>query len=251
MGWAPFPKPSPSSGAPPGGGSDAHFDIRHEPRHPFRSLVRFLGPPAGPVPVLPPSQGGGSGAGAGGLGRVKDTVSDVRLTPPGGMAPHPSLRRVRFSDRLEQYWPFNLSRTMPTGRLPSPRRRSFMRTHRNTYLSLLPLTLLCGACTITIGPYDDTGETAPQKTSILPAPKNGPVDEAPLDEAQQARLEEAERYTATRIYKGAKSSTRSNSPRAMSSISSIVTRSPRSPMSFRRCPLRRKTWYCLRGWSSG
>lgn len=58
------------------------------------------------------------------------------------------------------------------------------------------------ACTITIGPYDDTEGTGPRSSSALPAPKNGPAEEMPLDEAQQARKEESERYTRDVIYKG-------------------------------------------------
>ena len=77
-----------------------------------------------------------------------------------------------------------------------------MRTRRVTLVLLLLLTLVCSACTITIDPYDDTGGNAPQKTSVLPDPKDGPVDEPPLDEAQQARKEEAERYVLEVIYQG-------------------------------------------------
>ena len=77
-----------------------------------------------------------------------------------------------------------------------------MRTRRARVLSLLLLTPVCGACTITIGPYDDTGGTEPRNTSVLPAPNGEPVDEPPLDKAQQARLEETEWYTRSVIYKG-------------------------------------------------
>ena len=73
---------------------------------------------------------------------------------------------------------------------------------RFAFCLLLLLTLVCGACTITIGPFDEASGTEPQKTSVLPAPKDGSADERLLDEAQQARLEETERYTATTIYKG-------------------------------------------------
>jgi hypothetical protein len=58
------------------------------------------------------------------------------------------------------------------------------------------------ACTITIGPYDDSEGTGPRQTSALPAPKNGSADEPLLDAAQQARKEEADRYIASVIYKG-------------------------------------------------
>jgi hypothetical protein len=37
---------------------------------------------------------------------------------------------------------------------------------------------------------------------VLPDPKDGPLDEPPLDEAQQARKEETERYTREVVYKG-------------------------------------------------
>jgi hypothetical protein len=67
---------------------------------------------------------------------------------------------------------------------------------------LLALASVGSACTITIGPYDDTGGTGPRNTSALPDPGVGPVDEPPLDDAQQARLEETEWYTRTVIYKG-------------------------------------------------
>jgi len=63
---------------------------------------------------------------------------------------------------------------------------------------LLALPLVCSACTIYIGPYDDSG-TAPRN---LPDPKDG-VDEPALDEAQQTRKVEAEQYTLNVIYKGA------------------------------------------------
>lgn len=67
---------------------------------------------------------------------------------------------------------------------------------------VLWLTFVSNGCTITIGPYDDTGESAPSKPSVLPAPTGGAADDPPLDEAQQARLEETEWYTRSVIYKG-------------------------------------------------
>jgi hypothetical protein len=67
--------------------------------------------------------------------------------------------------------------------------------------SLLALALMGSACTITIGPYDDTEGSGPQDTYALPAPENGPADEPLLDVAQQARKEEADRYIADVIYK--------------------------------------------------
>ena len=69
-------------------------------------------------------------------------------------------------------------------------------------LFLPALASVGSACTITIGPYDDTGGTAPPKTSVLPDQQGGPADEPPLDEGQQARLEETEGYTRDVIYKG-------------------------------------------------
>ena len=73
-------------------------------------------------------------------------------------------------------------------------------------IALLSLALAFGigssACTIYIGPYDDSDGTAPGKPSILPDPNEGPMDEAALDEAQQARKEEAERYVMEVIYQG-------------------------------------------------
>ena len=73
---------------------------------------------------------------------------------------------------------------------------------RVAFCLLLLLTLVCGACTITIGPYDDTGGSASPKASVLPDPKDGSAEEPLLDEAQRARREETERYTAATIYKG-------------------------------------------------
>ena len=66
---------------------------------------------------------------------------------------------------------------------------------------LLALQLVCSACTITIGPYDDTGGTASPKASVLPDPEGGSSDAPPLDAAQQARLEETEWYTLNVVYK--------------------------------------------------
>jgi hypothetical protein len=77
-----------------------------------------------------------------------------------------------------------------------------MRMRWYTLLVLLLLTLVGSTCTLRIGSYEDTGGSAPKKTSVLPAPEDGTTDELPLDEAQQARLEEAEWYIATVIYKG-------------------------------------------------
>ena len=80
--------------------------------------------------------------------------------------------------------------------------RTFLRRIFAFLLFLFALALVGSACTITIGPYDDTGRTAPPNASVLPDPQGGPADEPPLDEAQQARLEETEGYTRTVIYKG-------------------------------------------------
>ncbi|HZF49397.1 MAG TPA: hypothetical protein VE093_12150 [Polyangiaceae bacterium] len=79
---------------------------------------------------------------------------------------------------------------------------TFLRRGFDVRFFLLACASVGSACTITIGPYDDTGGTAPPKTSVLPDPEGGPADEPPLEEAQQARLEEAEWYTRTVIYKG-------------------------------------------------
>jgi hypothetical protein len=77
-----------------------------------------------------------------------------------------------------------------------------MRTCRFALLLSLLVALISSACTITIGPYEDTRGTAPPKTSVLPDPQGGSADEPPLEEAQQARLEETEWYTRNVIYKG-------------------------------------------------
>ena len=75
---------------------------------------------------------------------------------------------------------------MLSGYCQAAPKRGFMMTRRVAVVPLLPLLFMGSACTITIGPYDDTGGTAPQETSVLPAPKGGPVNGPPLDEAQQA-----------------------------------------------------------------
>jgi hypothetical protein len=62
--------------------------------------------------------------------------------------------------------------------------------------------LVCSGCTIYIGPYDDSDRNAPGKPSVLPDPSEGPTNEPALDEAQQARKEEAERYVTDVIYQG-------------------------------------------------
>jgi hypothetical protein len=67
----------------------------------------------------------------------------------------------------------------------------------------LSLALVCSACTIYIGPYDGTDEPAPGRPSVLPEPEGTDEDEPALDEAQRARKEEAERYTAEVVYQGA------------------------------------------------
>jgi len=67
---------------------------------------------------------------------------------------------------------------------------------------LLVIALVGSACTIMIGPYDDKEGTGPRTTPALPDPKNGAADETPLDEAQQARKDETERYTRDVIYSG-------------------------------------------------
>ena len=80
--------------------------------------------------------------------------------------------------------------------------KTFLRRIVAFLFILLALASVGSACTITIGPHDDAEGTAPPKTSVLPDPQDGPADEPPLDEAQQARLEETEWYTRNVIYKG-------------------------------------------------
>lgn len=70
---------------------------------------------------------------------------------------------------------------------------------RFTYHPLLLLAILCSGCTIYIGPYEGSDGTA----SVLPDPKEGAYDGPALDEAQQARKAEAERYTVDVVYRGA------------------------------------------------
>jgi hypothetical protein len=62
----------------------------------------------------------------------------------------------------------------------------------------LPLLLVCSACTIYIGPYDESSGSGAQ----LPEPNEGAVDVPLLDEAQRARKEEADRYILEVIYQG-------------------------------------------------
>jgi hypothetical protein len=114
-------------------------------------------------------------------------------------------------------------------------RRGIMSRFTLLYVLLL-LPLVCSACTIYIGPYDESSGSGAQ----LPEPNEGAVDGPLLDEAQRARKGEVDRYILEVIYQGAPSSRRSSSRRAMSLISSTEVRSPPSPMSFRRCPLRRR-----------
>jgi len=71
-----------------------------------------------------------------------------------------------------------------------------------TWISTAAASLLCSGCIITIGPLDETAENGDGKTSVLPDPGEEPVDGPPLAEAQQARKEEADRYTAEVIYQG-------------------------------------------------
>jgi hypothetical protein len=66
-------------------------------------------------------------------------------------------------------------------------------------LSFFALQL--SGCVITIGPFDDDA-SVDDKTSVLPAPKDGEAP-VPLDDAQQARQQEADRYIMDVIYQGA------------------------------------------------
>jgi hypothetical protein len=73
-------------------------------------------------------------------------------------------------------------------------------------LLLSRLALACG-CTLRLGPFDGDGGggwSEPHKTSALPRPNEPHGDEPALDEAQQARQKEVDRYVAEVIYKGAK-----------------------------------------------
>ena len=69
-------------------------------------------------------------------------------------------------------------------------------------LGIFLVTPLFIGCTITLGPVDDNGTLAEDKTSVLPEPKQPRGEEPVLDVAQQARKEESERYVAEVIYKG-------------------------------------------------
>jgi hypothetical protein len=70
-------------------------------------------------------------------------------------------------------------------------------------LFIVLVTLLYSGCTITLGPLDESGEDEPRTTSVSPAPEQPQGEEPGLDEAQQARMAEAERYVAEVIYQGA------------------------------------------------
>ncbi|MCK6591380.1 MAG: neprosin family prolyl endopeptidase [Polyangiaceae bacterium] len=75
------------------------------------------------------------------------------------------------------------------------------------FLLLLPALSLMGACTITIGPYDDPEGTGSQNTSsvpTLPEPDNVQGEAWNLTPEQQARREEADRYVIEKVYKGYK-----------------------------------------------
>jgi len=82
--------------------------------------------------------------------------------------------------------------------------RNFLRRIFASFSLLLALALVGSACTITIGPYDDTGGTEPQKTLALPDPQGESGNEQPLDAAQQARKEEADWHITNVVYKGGK-----------------------------------------------
>ena len=78
-----------------------------------------------------------------------------------------------------------------------------MRTHQPTrLLVMLLLPLMSSACVIILSPQDDSGGAAPPRTSVLPDPDEGAVDEPALDEAQRTRKAEAERYVMDVIYQG-------------------------------------------------
>jgi hypothetical protein len=83
--------------------------------------------------------------------------------------------------------------------------RTFLRRIFAFLLFLLALALVGSACTITIGPYDDTEGTGPRNTSTLPSlpePDNAQGEPWNLTAEQQARREEADRYVIEKVYKG-------------------------------------------------
>jgi hypothetical protein len=69
-------------------------------------------------------------------------------------------------------------------------------------LFLTSVVLGCG-CSIRLGPLDNDAGNGPPQTSVLPRPNESRGDEPALDDAQQARQEEADRYVAEVVYKGA------------------------------------------------
>jgi hypothetical protein len=71
------------------------------------------------------------------------------------------------------------------------------------YVLLLSIMVLGCGCTITLGPLDESDENEPRKTPVLPAPEQSSGEEPALDDAQQERKDEAERYVAQVIYQGA------------------------------------------------
>jgi hypothetical protein len=79
-----------------------------------------------------------------------------------------------------------------------------MKVLRLRDLSLLfSAALFLGGCTIHLGPLDERDEAEPREPSVLPAPEHPQGDEEVLDDAQQARKGEADRYVAEVIYQGA------------------------------------------------
>jgi len=77
-----------------------------------------------------------------------------------------------------------------------------MRWSRRLCVSLVLVSLAGPGCTIYIGPYDESAESAGPTESVLPEPKEPRGEEAVLTEEQQTRQEEADRYIADVIYKG-------------------------------------------------
>ena len=84
--------------------------------------------------------------------------------------------------------------------------RNLLRTFFCYVLGAVFFLLMLTACTITIGPYDGTNDRPDDSEYSLPDPSNddgqSTNEQPPLDDAQQARQSEADKYIAEVVYQG-------------------------------------------------
>jgi hypothetical protein len=93
---------------------------------------------------------------------------------------------------------------MPLAIRRTARGKAYVKALRRVDRSpVLFVAVLLGGCTIHLGPLDENDEAEPPKSSVLPGPEQPQGDEEVLDNAQQARKDEADRYVAEVIYRGA------------------------------------------------